>query len=134
MFKGVKFCMMHEIPFRGHEDWGKMTDFNKPQGKTNATEKYTLGQLIEELDTFSLYFPNIMRLFTIFACTPVSTATAERSFSMLTRIFSDLRSTMGDERLSNLAIGSFFWKECQSLPLEELANEFAMKSRRIPLK
>jgi hypothetical protein len=43
----------------------------------------------------ALCFPNIRKLLTIFATLPVSTATAERSFSVLKLLESNLRSRMG---------------------------------------
>lgn len=94
----------------------------------------SLAKLIEEIDTFQIYFPNIMRLLSIFASTPVSTATAERSFSMLSRLYTTTRSTMGDDRLSNLAIGAHYWELTKNLDLDDLVNEFANKTRRIQLK
>ena len=40
----------------------------------------------------------------IISILPVSSATTERSFSAMRRVKSYLRSTMGDERLSNLSL------------------------------
>ena len=48
-------------------------------------------------------FPGIHSLIQIFLTVPVSSATAECSFSALRKIKSYLRSTMGEERLSGLA-------------------------------
>ncbi len=49
-------------------------------------------------------FPGIHSLIQIFLTVPVSSATAERSFSALRKIKSYLRSTMGEERLSGLVV------------------------------
>lgn len=49
-------------------------------------------------------YPSIHRILTILLTMPVSSATSERSFSAMRRIKSYLRSTMGDERLSNLSL------------------------------
>ncbi len=49
-------------------------------------------------------FPNIHILLTIFATTPVTTASAERTFSTLKRLKTHLRSTMGEQRLTGLAL------------------------------
>ena len=38
---------------------------------------------------------------------------------------------MGDDRLSNLALGSYYSEELNSLDLELLVNEFANTNRRI---
>ena len=45
--------------------------------------------------------PNIRMLLTIFATFPLSTATAERSFSVLKLVKSNLRSRMGEELTSH---------------------------------
>lgn len=48
-------------------------------------------------------YPNIFILLKIFSTLPVSTATAERTFSTLRRLKSYLRNTMGENRLNGLA-------------------------------
>ncbi|XP_013381238.1 52 kDa repressor of the inhibitor of the protein kinase [Lingula anatina] len=49
-------------------------------------------------------FPNIHRILKILLTMPVSTATAERSFSAMRRLKTYLRSTMSDKRLSSLGL------------------------------
>jgi hypothetical protein len=58
----------------------------------------------------------------------VSTATAERSFSTLKRIKTYLRNSMGDSRLSGLALLSFH-REIEVNPAEVL-DRFAKAPRR----
>ena len=48
--------------------------------------------------------PTIALLLQIFATLPITTASAERSFSVLRRLKTYLRSTMGEERLNDLEI------------------------------
>ena len=48
--------------------------------------------------------PQFSKLLKIFAVLPISSCEAERSFSALRRLKSYLRSTMGQNRLSNLAL------------------------------
>jgi hypothetical protein len=55
-----------------------------------------------------LCFPNIRKLLTIFATLPVSTATAERSFSVLKLLESNLRTRIGEERLSSLTLANIY--------------------------
>ncbi|XP_043204789.1 zinc finger MYM-type protein 1-like [Amphibalanus amphitrite] len=50
------------------------------------------------------HFPTIWRLFEIAAVLPVTSAEAERSFSTVRQLKSYLRSTMGEERLTALAL------------------------------
>lgn len=54
--------------------------------------------------TNPVLFPNIYKVLLILITMPVSTASAERSFSAMKRIKSYLRATMGQERFSGLAL------------------------------
>ena len=49
-------------------------------------------------------YPNLHTVFHVLLTMPVTSATAERSFSALRRLKSYMRSTMGSERLSALAL------------------------------
>jgi hAT family C-terminal dimerisation region len=51
-----------------------------------------------------VFYPNVNKLLTILATLPVTTASAERSFSTLRRLKTYLRSTMTDDRLTSLAL------------------------------
>ena len=48
-------------------------------------------------------YPNIYVIFTVLITMPVSSASSERSFSVMRRVKYCLRATMGDEKLSNLS-------------------------------
>jgi Domain of unknown function (DUF4371)/hAT family C-terminal dimerisation region len=50
------------------------------------------------------FYPNIFMILTLFATLPITTASAERSFSCLRRLKNYLRTTMGQDRLSGLAM------------------------------
>lgn len=50
------------------------------------------------------FFPLIYNLLKILATLPVSTASAERSFSTLKRLKTHLRNTIGQERLTGLTL------------------------------
>ena len=49
-------------------------------------------------------FPNIYRLLLIACTLPITSAEAERSFSLMRRLKTYARSTMSEERLSDLAM------------------------------
>lgn len=67
-------------------------------------------------------FPNIHCLL-IIACTlPISSAEAERSFSLLRRIKTYLRSTMSEERMSDLSIIAMHYGE--RMPVDEICQKF----------
>ena len=75
-------------------------------------------------------FPNIHTLLMIGSVLPTSSATAERSFSLLRRLKTHLHSTMGDKRLSGLTLMSSHY----SIPIniDAFANHFAqMHPRRM---
>ena len=48
--------------------------------------------------------PTLCQLLSIYTCTACNTAGTERSFSCLKKLKTDLRNTMGQERLNSLAI------------------------------
>ena len=78
------------------------------------------------------FYPNIRKLLTILATLPVTTSSAERSFSTLRRLKTYLRSTMANERLASLAL-LHIHKDI-SVSAEEVVDRFAVcKTRRFEL-
>ncbi|CAF0831184.1 unnamed protein product, partial [Brachionus calyciflorus] len=63
-------------------------------------------------------FPNINKLFQIYLTIPVSSATPERTFSCLKRIKTWLRNSIGQERVSNLAVLNIEKEEIEELDLD----------------
>lgn len=62
-------------------------------------------QLCETLEmTNKELYPNVYCILKILLTMPPTTTTAERSFSVMKRVKTYLRSTMGQERLSSLAL------------------------------
>ena len=76
-------------------------------------------------------FPNIHRLLLLIACSlPISSTGAERSFSLMKRIKTCTRSTMSEERISDLAVIAMPYPEkfevdqiCEALVKAELILE-----------
>ena len=64
---------------------------------------------------------------------PVTTATAERSFSSLGRIFNERRKCMTTNRLSNLALLSFHFETAGKIDPNEVVDLFASSKRRVAL-
>jgi hypothetical protein len=65
---------------------------------------------------------------------PITTATAERSFSKLKIIKNYMRTKLGQERLSNLEFLSIERDLCGNLDFSGLINSFAgFKARKIDL-
>lgn len=87
----------------------------------------TLRETLEECKPHE--FPNISRAFTVLLTLPITTATAERSFSALGRLKTYMRSTMKEERLNGLAL-MHIHKHDVDVDSEEIINEFAAASPR----
>lgn len=69
----------------------------------NSTEPSS-SDMCEVLQNTAAFYPNIHCVLKVLLTMPVSTASAERSFSSLRRLKTYLRSTMTDTRLTGLAL------------------------------
>ncbi|KAL4132547.1 hypothetical protein QTP88_009676 [Uroleucon formosanum] len=106
--------------------------------------KFQASRLIESFKTATCYdflkcihqhclqdvYPNLEVALRIFLTMPVTTATCERSFSKLKLIKNYLRSTMGQERLSNLAILSIEQEIASKIDYTSIIEEFSSKKAR----
>ena len=76
--------------------------------------------------------PQLFKLLKIYLSIPVTSATGERSFSCLPRVKNYLRNTIGQQRLSDLAVLSIESEQMVNVDIEEVINKFnAEKNRRI---
>ena len=75
-------------------------------------------------------FLAVNRLLKILAIQPVSTASAERSFSCLRRLKDWLRSTMSEQRLSGLALMALNMNRTSLADAEKVLNRFAARKAR----
>lgn len=73
---------------------------------TKLKEKITILQHYEFIHAQKLIdiYPNVGNAIRIFLIAPISNCTAERSFSALKRVKNYLRSSIGEEKLNNLAV------------------------------
>lgn len=86
---------------------------------------------IHEIGLTPIY-PNLTTALQIFLTLPVTVASAESSFSKLKIIKNYLRTTMGQERLSNLATISIESELLDCIPQESVIQKFAAaKARQI---
>ncbi|XP_063754676.1 uncharacterized protein LOC134874557 [Eleginops maclovinus] len=105
---------------------------NLPQLPPQTTALELLSFLHE--NRLQEVYPNLWVALRIALTLPVTVASAERSFSKLKLIKTYLRSTMGQERLSGLAVISINGEVAQRLSYDDLINDFAArKCRRVPV-
>lgn len=74
--------------------------------------------------------PEVATVLKLFLTIPVTSATAERLFSKLKLIKSYLRSTMAQQRLSDLSVLSIENEKIRSLDINMLVDKFAEKNAR----
>lgn len=74
-------------------------------------------------------YPKISVLLQIFATLPVTTSSAERTFSELRLLKTYMRSTMGEERLNGLT--SMYVQREVSVPPEEVIELLALQPRKL---
>ena len=83
-----------------------------------------LLQFTNFADGYQDAFYELCRL-TRIACTiPITTASTERSFSVLKRVKTYLRTTMSDKRLTHLAMLSIHSRRAKNLDLERVVDMF----------
>ena len=84
------------------------------------------------LNKLHQFFPNVFSLIKLYLSIPVSSATAERSFSCLRRLKNWLRNSIGQEQLSSLALINLECVENSiiNLNIDSIIDEFASSSAR----
>ena len=106
--------------------------------KSEIEKIYSIKELIELLlvkfNSLASSFPEVITACFLFLTLPVTTATAERSFSKLKLIKNYLRTSMGQERLSDLSLLSIEAETLEKLKsssaINDLINQFAEKKAR----
>ena len=72
----------------------------------------------------------VEKILRIYLTTPITTATAERSFSAFRRLKNYLRATMTQKRLNNLLLLHIHKQETSDLSMKHIAQEFVNNERR----
>ena len=91
--------------------------------KTVSTVR-SLASIIKSSTIGIGMFAEVVKLLRIFMTVPVSTATAERSFSALRRLKTYLRSTMTQQRLNNVIVTHCHKPETDGIDLISVAKYF----------
>lgn len=84
--------------------------------------------------SLEMIYPNIQTALRIFLSVPLTTATCERSFSKLKLVKSYLRSSLGQENLSNMSILSIEKSISLNINYDEIIDVFAeSKCRKVEI-
>ena len=95
-----------------------------------VTNLRTLCDIMNELSMSKEMFSEVIRLLKIFYTIPVTTSTAERTFSALRRLKTFLRSTMSHARLNNTMMLYVHKERTDELVTENIAREFIIDNER----
>jgi len=87
-------------------------------------------QTVLKLLTPSVAFPNLLNCVQITLTIPVTSATCERSFSVMKLIKTYLRKRTEDERLSDLATLFVYKQRARSLDRDKIIDTFATRMNR----
>ena len=98
--------------------------------KLNGNKEQTIPNIFSKHQVPVI--PNIHHLLLIGCTLPISSAEAERSFSLMKRIKTCTRSIMTEQRLSDLAIIAMHY--CERIPVEELCKAFIQANLRTGLR
>ena len=97
-----------------------------------VTNVRTIAEAMNTSDIYKTMLSEVNKLLQLYFTFPVTTATAERSFSSLRRIKTFLRSTMTECRLNNLFLLYVHKSITDALDLSQIAKDFAsVNSRRM---
>ncbi|CAI6371653.1 unnamed protein product [Macrosiphum euphorbiae] len=103
-------------------------------GKSLFLDNLTLSDLHQQISNYVETFGHVKKIIELVMAIPVSSASAERSFSTMRRVKTYLRSTMKSSRLSSLTLLSIDFENSDKLlkdPTAVLEVFASMKNRRI---
>ena len=106
--------------------------YEQSQGlrKLEVTNVRTIAEVFNGVGITKQMFSEVDKLLRLYFTVPVTTCTAERSFSCLRRIKTYLRSSMTEERLNNVILLHVHKDETDQLDLEEVASTFISANDR----
>ena len=83
-------------------------------------------QLFKDNEVWSQMLPQVVKLLRLYLTLPVTSCTAEQSFSSLRRLKTFLRSTLSQPRLNHIAL--LHTHRDTSIDLEDICNNFIVKN------
>ena len=88
-----------------------------------------LYQIVFNDELFSA-FPNVECLIKLFLTLPITNSTGERSFSALKRVKNYLRSSMSQEKVSDLGLLFIEKDKLRELDFDDIIHQFATEKSR----
>jgi hypothetical protein len=107
----------------------ELTEENSEKHKSSFSN--ALAILCNPMYHLNDAYPQLCRVFSIAVAIPISSCTAERSFSALKRIKTRLRSTMVQDRLEGLLLMSVERKVMMTVETKVIIDEFARSSTEL---
>lgn len=95
-----------------------------------VTKVQTVVDILLEAPGGGQMFSEVVKLAKILMTIPVSTATAERSFSALRRLKTYLRTTMTQQRLNNVALAHCHKEKLDMVKMNLVAKDFVSANDR----
>ena len=93
-----------------------------------VTSIHTICDAMDSNEVFKERLPAIHNLLRLCLTIPITSATAERTFSALKQVFTYLRSTMTEQRLNNCLLLHVHKKLTDELNLVSVAREFVARN------
>ena len=121
--------------FVQYAEFARLSLARSPDVKDESTCSFeaNLYRLASANDV-SISFPNVNIAFRLYLTLLVSNCTGERSFSVLSRVKNELRTTMTDDRLSALSLMAIEGDILRNIDFKSIISEFAKaKSRKVHL-
>lgn len=101
----------------------------------NKMIQLNFDSIVSFLSQLPAAFSETLKIISILMTLPISTASNERFFSSLKNVKTFLRTTMGDDRLSDLMVLNVEKEEAKCIDLYKAVDAFSnIKQRRYPLK
>ena len=95
-----------------------------------VTNVRTLCEVMNEVPMSKAMFSEVLRLIKIFYTIPVTTATAERTFSALRRLKTYLRATMSQQRLNHTMLLYVHKDRAENIDIVNIARSFIKENDR----
>ncbi|CAI6354560.1 unnamed protein product [Macrosiphum euphorbiae] len=132
-----KLQFKESLPFI--QNYEKLLDINIESLEAEMTviknsiqnSDFTLSDVLQKID--QNVFSNLYKLMQVALTLPISSASCERSFSVMRRIKTWIRSSMNQERFTDMSILHIERDISNVIESENILNQFALKNRRIDL-